>query len=128
MNTTATAIAGVLIIESKIFSDDRGFFLESWNEKQFNRAVGEKIKFVQDNHSRSKKGVLRGLHYQDLPKNEDKFVCCIKGKVYDVVVNIQKNSKNFLKGRYKIEKLDSGHWLIQESFEEVSKSIIEHIN
>ena len=95
METTSTAIEGVLIIEQNIFSDDRGFFLESWNQKKFNQAVGEEINFVQDNHSHWTKGVLRGLHYQLPPYTQSKLVRVIEGSVLDVAVDIRRSSPTF---------------------------------
>jgi len=94
MKTTSTAIEGVLIIEQNVISDDRGFFLEIWNQKKFNQAVGEEINFVQDNHSHSTKGVLRGLHYQ-LQNPQGKLVRVVKGTVLDVAVDIRKSSPTF---------------------------------
>ena len=82
-----TAIPDVLIIEPKVFGDDRGFFFESFNEDDFSKAVGRKITFVQDNHSLSKKGVLRGLHYQ-MQKTQGKLVRVVSGSVFDVAVDL----------------------------------------
>ena len=86
-------IPGPLIIEPKVFGDDRGFFLESWNEAVFADA-GLDETFVQDNHSRSSRGVLRGLHYQD-PNPQGKLVRVANGRVFDVAVDIRRSSKNF---------------------------------
>lgn len=86
-------IPGPLIIEPKVFGDDRGFFLESWNEAVFAHA-GLDVTFVQDNHSRSSRGVLRGLHYQD-PNPQGKLVRVANGRVFDVAVDIRRSSKNF---------------------------------
>ncbi len=88
---TPTAIPDVLIIEPKVFSDNRGWFFESFNEKDFSAAVGEQIRFVQDNHSLSKKGVLRGLHYQ-LEGTQGKLVRVCRGAVYDVIVDLRQLS------------------------------------
>ncbi|HGA6708249.1 TPA: dTDP-4-dehydrorhamnose 3,5-epimerase, partial [Salmonella enterica subsp. enterica serovar Aberdeen] len=77
------------------FSDERGFFMESFNQKVFEEAVGRKIEFVQDNHSKSTKGVLRGLHYQVEPYAQGKLVRCIAGEVFDVAVDIRKDSETF---------------------------------
>ncbi|EIS0414323.1 dTDP-4-dehydrorhamnose 3,5-epimerase, partial [Salmonella enterica] len=85
----------VLIFEPKVFSDERGFFMESFNQKVFEEAVGRKIEFVQDNHSKSTKGVLRGLHYQVEPYAQGKLVRCIAGEVFDVAVDIRKDSETF---------------------------------
>jgi dTDP-4-dehydrorhamnose 3,5-epimerase len=88
---TPTTIPDVLIIEPKVFSDDRGWFFESFNEKDFSTEVGKKISFVQDNHSLSQKGVLRGLHYQ-LERTQGKLVRVCRGAVYDVVVDLRQSS------------------------------------
>lgn len=95
MNVIPTAIPGVLIIEPKVFGDARGFFFESFNQKAFNEATGTDYKFVQDNHSRSAKGVLRGLHYQLSPHTQGKLVRVVRGAVFDVAVDIRKNSQTF---------------------------------
>jgi dTDP-4-dehydrorhamnose 3,5-epimerase len=78
-----------------VFGDDRGFFFESFNENKFEEAIGRKINFVQDNHSKSLKGVLRGLHYQLPPKAQGKLVRVIQGEVFDVAVDIRKSSPTF---------------------------------
>ena len=93
MNVIETAIEGVLIIEPKVFGDDRGFFMESWNAKSFATA-GLDLQFVQDNHSRSSKGVLRGLHYQQ-PGPQGKLVRVTAGAVYDVAVDMRRASPTF---------------------------------
>ncbi|HBJ0062331.1 TPA: dTDP-4-dehydrorhamnose 3,5-epimerase [Escherichia coli] len=95
MNVIKTEIPDVLIFEPKVFSDERGFFFESFNQKVFEEAVGRKIKFVQDNHSKSSKGVLRGLHYQLEPYAQAKLVRCMVGEVFDVAVDIRKSSPTF---------------------------------
>ncbi|ELG4493482.1 dTDP-4-dehydrorhamnose 3,5-epimerase [Salmonella enterica] len=95
MNVIKTEIPDVLIFEPKVFSDERGFFMESFNQKVFEEAVGRKIEFVQDNHSKSTKGVLRGLHYQIEPYAQGKLVRCIAGEVFDVAVDIRKDSETF---------------------------------
>ena len=95
MNIIKTAIPDLLIIEPKVFGDARGFFYESFNQKLFDEAVGSNVKFVQDNHSKSSKGVLRGLHYQLAPFCQGKLVRCIYGEVFDVAVDIRKNSATF---------------------------------
>jgi len=94
MKATPTAIADVLIIEPKVFGDARGFFFESFNQKAFDEAVGHHVDFVQDNHSRSRKGVLRGLHYQ-LQQPQGKLVRVVAGAVFDVAVDIRKASPTF---------------------------------
>ncbi|EBR8958387.1 dTDP-4-dehydrorhamnose 3,5-epimerase [Salmonella enterica subsp. enterica serovar Leeuwarden] len=95
MNVIKTEIPDVLIFEPNVFSDERGFFMESFNQKVFEEAVGRKIEFVQDNHSKSTKGVLRGLHYQVEPYAQGKLVRCIAGEVFDVAVDIRKDSETF---------------------------------
>ncbi|MEI8363324.1 MAG: dTDP-4-dehydrorhamnose 3,5-epimerase [Betaproteobacteria bacterium] len=94
MKIIATAIPDVLIIEPKVFGDERGFFFESFNQAKFEEAVGRKVNFVQDNHSRSAKNVLRGLHYQ-IQQAQAKLVRVVQGAVFDVAVDIRKNSPTF---------------------------------
>ncbi len=94
MKVTATAIADVLIIEPQVFGDPRGFFFESFNQRDFNAATGTNFSFVQDNHSRSAKGVLRGLHYQ-LGQPQGKLVRAVRGAVFDVTVDIRPASQTF---------------------------------
>ena len=94
MKVTPTAIPEVLIIEPKVFSDARGFFYESFNQKAFNEATGTNYQFVQDNHSRSGKGVLRGLHYQ-IEQPQGKLVRVVRGAVFDVAVDTRKSSPTF---------------------------------
>ena len=91
---TQTAIPEVLILEPKVFGDSRGFFFESFNAQDFAQATGLKVDFVQDNHSRSAKGVLRGLHYQ-LQQAQGKLVRVVRGEVFDVAVDIRKSSPTF---------------------------------
>ena len=95
MKATPLAIPDVLLIEPQVFSDDRGFFFESFNQNKFEEAVKRKINFVQDNHSKSVKGVLRGLHYQLSPKAQGKLVRVIQGEVYDVAVDLRQSSPSF---------------------------------
>ncbi|EGO4146455.1 dTDP-4-dehydrorhamnose 3,5-epimerase [Escherichia coli] len=95
MNVIKTEIPDVLIFEPKVFGDERGFFFESFNQKIFEEAVGRKVEFVQDNHSKSSKGVLRGLHYQLEPYAQGKLVRCVVGEVFDVAVDIRKSSTTF---------------------------------
>ncbi|MEQ1962911.1 dTDP-4-dehydrorhamnose 3,5-epimerase [Xenorhabdus khoisanae] len=95
MKIIPTDIPDVLIIEPKVFEDERGFFYESFNQKQFEEAVGYPVNFVQDNHSKSAKGVLRGLHYQEEPYAQGKLVRCVVGEVFDVAVDIRKDSSTF---------------------------------
>ncbi len=92
MKVIRTDIDGVLILEPRVFGDSRGFFLESFNQKAFNDAVGHDVCFVQDNHSRSGKGVLRGLHFQRAPHAQGKLVRVTQGSVFDVVVDIRADS------------------------------------
>ena len=94
MKATPLAIPDILLIEPKVFGDDRGFFYESYNQCQFEEAVGRKIIFVQDNHSRSAKGVLRGLHYQ-IQQPQGKLVRVVEGEVFDVAVDLRKSSPTF---------------------------------
>ncbi len=94
MKVTPTTIPEVLVIEPKVFGDARGFFFESFNQKAFNQATGLNLNFVQDNHSRSAKGVLRGLHYQ-IEQPQGKLVRVMHGAVFDVAVDIRKGSPTF---------------------------------
>ena len=94
MNVIQTAIPGVVIIEPKVFGDDRGFFYESFNHAKFEQAVERQVKFVQDNHSKSAKGVLRGLHFQN-PNPQGKLVRVAQGEVFDVAVDIRQDSPTF---------------------------------
>ena len=104
MNILPTNVNDVLIIEPKIYPDSRGFFMESWNQVAFDNAVGEHVNFVQDNHSLSSIGVLRGLHYQN-PIPQGKLIRVIEGKVLDVAVDMRKNSSTF--GEYAAIELSS---------------------
>ena len=94
MRATPTAIPEVIILEPKVFGDDRGFFYESFNAKTFEQATGLKREFVQDNHSKSAKNVLRGLHYQ-IQQPQGKLVRVVQGEVFDVAVDLRKSSKTF---------------------------------
>ena len=94
MKVTPTAIPEVLVIEPKVFGDSRGFFFESFNQKAFSEATGLNETFVQDNHSRSARGVLRGLHYQ-LQQPQGKLVRVVRGAVFDVAVDIRRSSPTF---------------------------------
>jgi dTDP-4-dehydrorhamnose 3,5-epimerase len=94
MKVTATRIPDVLIFEPKVFGDARGFFMESFNGRAFDEAVGRHVEFVQDNHSKSSKGVLRGLHYQ-IQQSQGKLVRVTSGAVFDVAVDIRKSSAAF---------------------------------
>lgn len=99
LNVIKTAIPGVVIIEPKVFGDARGYFFESFSERDFNEAItpilGHGIKFVQDNESMSSYGVMRGLHFQTMPYTQSKLVRCVKGAVLDVAVDIRKGSPTY---------------------------------
>jgi len=94
MNVTRLRIPEVLLLEPKVFGDERGFFYESFNQARFDEAVGQRVHFVQDNHSRSAKGVLRGLHYQ-IQQAQGKLVRVVSGSVFDVAVDLRKSSPTF---------------------------------
>ena len=94
MKVTPTSIPSVLLIEPRVFGDTRGFFFESFNQRAFNLATGLDVNFVQDNHSRSSKGVLRGLHYQ-IQQPQGKLVRVVRGSVLDVTVDLRKSSPTF---------------------------------
>lgn len=94
MKVIPTALAGVLIIEPRVFGDARGFFFESFNQKSFQQATDVDANFVQDNHSRSAKGVLRGLHYQ-IERSQGKLVRVVRGAVLDVAVDLRRSSATF---------------------------------
>ena len=95
MNIKETKLQGLFIIEPTVLEDERGFFFESYNEKKFIEATGKKVSFVQDNHSQSIRGVLRGMHFQKAPHSQGKLVRCIRGEVYDVAVDIRPSSRTF---------------------------------
>ena len=95
MRVTRLSIPDVMLIEPKVFGDSRGFFYESFNQQAFSEATGAQYPFVQDNHSRSAKGVLRGLHYQLAPKAQGKLVRVARGAVFDVAADIRKGSPTF---------------------------------
>ena len=103
-------LLGPKILKLKVHKDKRGFFLESWNQDQLNKVLNEDINFVQDNHSFSNKGVLRGLHYQTKPKGQAKLVRCIQGEIFDVIVDIRINSKTF--GKWAGLKLNETNTLL----------------
>lgn len=98
-------IDGVILVKPKVFGDNRGFFMESYKKSEFSKN-GIDCTFVQDNHSKSSAHVLRGLHYQAMPKSQAKLIMCVKGKIYDVVADMRKNSATF------------GKWLKVELSEE----------
>ena len=106
MKVTPCAIPDVLLIEPKVFGDDRGFFYESFNEREFQKATGLDLKFVQDNHSKSAKGVLRGLHYQ-VQQAQGKLVRVVAGEVFDVAVDIRPNSPTYGKWVGEILSVDN---------------------
>ena len=95
MKVIDTEIPDVKIIEPVVLEDERGFFFESFNHKEFEKALGKSVQFVQDNHSKSTMGVLRGLHYQLPPHAQGKLVRVVQGKVFDVAVDIRKSSPTF---------------------------------
>lgn len=95
MNIIKTDIPDVFIFEPEVFGDARGLFSENFNNKSFEAATGRKVEFVQDNHSQSKQGVLRGLHYQLAPHSQGKLVRCVEGRVFDVAVDIRNSSATF---------------------------------
>ena len=99
MKVIPLAIPDVLLIEPRVFGDERGFFYESFNQQRFNEVTGLDLQFVQDNHSKSAKNVLRGLHYQLPPKAQGKLVRIVAGEVFDVAVDIRKDSPTY------------GHWV-----------------
>ncbi len=110
MKATHTSIPDVLILEPKVFGDTRGFFFESFNGQAFAQATGLDVAFVQDNHSRSAQGVLRGLHYQ-IQQPQGKLVRCVRGAVFDVAVDIRRHSATF------------GQWVGMELSEENNRQL-----
>src|SRR5262245_37743595 len=105
MRVTPAALPEVLILEPKVFGDERGFFVESFNQRTFDDAVGRHVEFVQDNHSHSQCGVLRGLHYQLPPHAQGKLVRVVSGRVFDVAVDMRRSSATF--GRWVGTELDA---------------------
>ena len=95
MKVTLLKIPDVKLIEPEVYQDERGFFYESFNQQKFNEAVGLDVTFVQDNHSKSRRGVLRGLHYQEAPFEQGKLVRVIAGEVFDVAVDVRKDSPSY---------------------------------
>ncbi|EOC9234884.1 dTDP-4-dehydrorhamnose 3,5-epimerase [Enterobacter hormaechei subsp. xiangfangensis] len=117
MNIIKTSISDVLLFEPKIYNDDRGFFFESFNQKIFEEAIGHEVNFVQDNHSKSCKGVLRGLHFQKPPFAQGKLVRCIVGEVYDVAVDLRIDSSTYGKWvGYKLSADNKRQLWIPEGF------------
>jgi dTDP-4-dehydrorhamnose 3,5-epimerase len=98
-------IPEIIVIEPDVFKDERGFFFEAFNQKKFNQLLGKDITFVQDNHSKSKQGVLRGLHYQEEPFAQAKLIRVVRGEIFDVAVDLRVNSKTF--GNWVSTKLSS---------------------
>lgn len=111
MEVDRTQLDGVLLLRPETYHDNRGYFFESFNSKNFLKITGIKTTFVQDNQSYSKRGVLRGLHYQKEPMRQSKLVRCVKGTVRDVVVDIQPNSSTY------------GQWITRELSEENQKQL-----
>ncbi|WP_043006831.1 dTDP-4-dehydrorhamnose 3,5-epimerase [Comamonas testosteroni] len=95
MKVTELKLSGLMLIEPRLFLDDRGFFFESFSQREFEAETGSQVDFVQDNHSRSLRGVLRGLHYQMPSSSQGKLVRVVRGSVWDVAVDIRKSSKTF---------------------------------
>jgi dTDP-4-dehydrorhamnose 3,5-epimerase len=95
VNVIRTSLREVLILEPKVHADSRGFFLESFTQRVFETAIGYRVQFVQDNHSRSSRGVLRGLHFQRPPREQGKLVRVVAGKVFDVAVDVRRDSSTF---------------------------------
>lgn len=95
MKVRFTALEGVLLLEPRCFMDERGFFFESFNQREFEAAIGRPVHFVQDNHSRSAQGVLRGLHFQLAPAGQGKLVRVTQGEVFDVVVDVRAGSATY---------------------------------
>ena len=106
MKVTRTAIPEVLVIEPKVFGDARGFFLESFNARAFKEATGLAVDFVQDNHSRSRQGILRGLHFQSRP-GQAKLVRAARGRIWDVAVDLRRDSPTY--GEWEAHELDDEH-------------------
>ncbi len=117
ISNSGNYLSGLILIQPEIFEDDRGFFLESWNKKKWYKILDSKnqnkFDFIQDNHSRSSKGVLRGLHFQTNPYPQGKLVRCIVGEIFDVAVDIRKQSKTFREwfGVYLSSKNKSQLWI-----------------
>lgn len=105
MEYIKTSIEGVLVCEPRVFADARGYFMETWREEDFNRAVGHEVRFVQDNESKSHRGVLRGLHYQKGALSQAKLVRVLQGTVVDVAVDLREGSPTF--GQYVMVELSA---------------------
>lgn len=117
MNVISTPFEGLLILEPKVFGDDRGYFFESFNEQAFEKATGFTNKFVQDNQARSVKNVLRGLHYQNEPIAQTKLIRALNGRIWDVVVDLRRDSATY-KQWYGVELSDENkrQFLIPKGF------------
>lgn len=117
MNVITTPFEGLLILEPRVFGDDRGYFFESFNEQVFEKETAFGYKFVQDNQARSVKNVLRGLHYQNNPIAQSKLIRCLQGSIWDVVVDLRRNSKTY-KQWYGVELNDENkrQFLIPRGF------------
>ena len=116
MKATCLAIPDVVLLEPRVFGDDRGFFFESFNQRHFEDAIGRTVNFVQDNHSRSAKGVLRGLHYQ-IQQPQGKLVRVAQGEVFDVAVDLRKSSPTFGKWVGAVLSAENKHQLwVPEGF------------
>lgn len=116
MKITPLAISEIVLIEPKVFGDERGFFFESFNQARFEETVGREINFVQDNHSRSMKNVLRGLHYQ-IQQPQGKLVRVVQGEVFDVAVDLRKSSPTFGRWVGQVLSAENKHQLwIPEGF------------
>ena len=110
MKVTSLSIPEVMLIEPTVHRDERGYFYESYNQKKFEEETGLVPNFVQDNHSKSTKGVLRGLHYQQTPHAQDKLVRVIQGEVFDVAVDIRKGSPTYLQWVAEILSAENKFW------------------
>lgn len=108
INVIESKIPGVFVIESKVFGDERGYFMESFNAKEFAEKTGIDVTFVQDNESKSRYGVLRGMHFQLPPYTQSKLVRVVKGKVLDVVVDVRKGSPTY--GKYEMCELTEDNY------------------
>ena len=117
MNVITTPFEGLLILEPRVFGDDRGYFFESFNEQVFEKETAFGYKFVQDNQARSVKNVLRGLHYQNNPIAQSKLIRCLQGSIWDVVVDLRRDSKTY-KQWYGVELNDENkrQFLIPRGF------------
>lgn len=105
------SIPDVLLIEPEVYGDNRGFFYESFNQNEFNQAIGRNVSFVQDNHSKSYQGVLRGLHYQSYPAEQGKLVRVVSGEIWDIAVDIRQHSDTY------------GNWVAQILSDENKKQL-----